>query len=299
MKITKNLAWLSLVAGSLISLPMAQANTSHGPADLVLTFQNPGGSTGASSTMIVALGDVLNFRDATPGSYTEILNIGSNLTSIFGGSWYDESTLWMGAVGFRGTSDSSLNLLPNQANGDPHRTIYGTAARNSIGTVGSVGSVITNIVNDGTMTSTVNAINAVKGNLENIGSNTLVGVVPTSTSFVDNQNPFLGGNIQQLAYTGFAGGVQDSFFVGSLGTFGLAGNIELALDLYRFQARNDIAGQYGFGDPVRQGEYLGTITINSLGAVGFTAAVPEPSTWALIGLGLITLIVFKRRKLAA
>jgi hypothetical protein len=65
-------------------------------------------------------------------------------------------------------------------------------------------------------------------------------------------------------------------------------------DLYRSQARDDIAEQYGEGQENFAGVYLGTLTLSSNGDVGFTttAPIPEPGTWAaaaiaaaLIGAG--------------
>jgi hypothetical protein len=296
MKLIKSMVLTCAVALGAILVTGATAhaqNQDHAPSDLVLHFQNPGGSVGSSQTMIIALGNVSTFfRSGAPNTYTNLINIGSQLSTTFGSTWYEQTTLWAGAVGFRGTSDT----LPNLYDLDPNRTIYATAKRDSVGTVGAANSTAPSITNDATMTSTVNSINGVKGNLEALQPDNAVGVFPTSSSFVDDRNPFLGAN-QSTAYTGFPNGVQDNFFVGNLGSFGTAGTVELALDLYRLQARNDISGQYGFGDPVRQGQFLGTITIDQTGQVGFTS-IPEPSTWALIALGCAGLIGYRIRRKA-
>jgi PEP-CTERM motif len=124
--------------------------------------------------------------------------------------------------------------------------------------------------------------------------NTQISQLPFASSNIDNQNPISGG-IQGTAFGAFPGGVQQRFGVGSFGTFGAAGSVEAALDLYRIQARNNIAGQFGLGDPVRVGDYLGTVTINGAGDVAYIV-VPEPTTFALMGMGVVGMLVARRRK---
>jgi len=292
-RIQSKLRVLALAAGSLaITSVCANAqNTFHAPADLVLTFQNPGGITGATQTLTVALGNVSTvFRDG--GTFTTI-NIGSTLSGTFGASWYDATTLWAGAAGFRGTSAAVTSTL----DGDPHQTIYVSKARQSLGTAGQASSTISNLpLNSGT--GIVNGINAVKGRIETAGT-TAAFVEGVSTSFIDDQNPFSSPGVQNAAYTDVAGGVQGNFGASNLGTnvLGATGTVELALDLYRFQTRSDVADPTGFNQ-TNVGQFLGTITINQAGDVNF-AAVPEPSTYALLGLGAVVVgLVIKRRRSA-
>jgi hypothetical protein len=248
---------------------------------------------------MVSLGNVSTvFRDG--GAFNSI-NIASTLSSTFGATWYDTTTLWAGAVGFRGTSSTATNLLDS----DPHQTVYVSKARTSVGTAGSANSVISNIpLNAGTGITT--GINSVKNQMETVGT-TAQFVQATSASFIDDTNPFSSPGVQNAAYTNIAGGVQGAFGAGNLGSsvLGATGTVELALDLYRIQTRNDVAGQYGFGEDVNTGAYLGTLTINQGGDVGFSvasAAVPEPSTYAPAAVALAIAAFFiarKRRKLKA
>lgn len=299
MKLSPTSKFLTLAAGIAMTMAASPAhaagNPGNAPSDLVLTFQNPNGSFGSDQTMTVAIGNVATvFRDATPGSFTSLVNIGSQLASTFGGAWDDQSSLWMGAVNFRGTLDTGDQLLT----GDPTQTIYATRSRDSLGVVGQQNSIGLSI-GQGNATNTVSSINSVKTQFENIGTS-FVMVLSTSTSVIDDQNPFNAPGVQGGSYGGIDGGVQDDFFSGSLGTFGAAGNVELALDLFRVQFRNDIAGQAGFGDPTQIGKFLGTITIDSTGEVGFTAAaVPEPTAtlMALAGAGAM-LFIRRRTRLA-
>lgn len=284
---------LALAVGSLAisALSANAANSFHAASDLVLTFQNPGGATGSTQTVTVALGNVSTvFRDG--GTFTTI-NIASTLSSTFGPNWFDATTLWVGAAGFRGTSASSTQLLDS----DPHQTIYISKARTTVGTEGQANTAISNL-GLGTGTGIVNGINAVKGRIEADGT-TAIFVEGTSTSFIDDQNPFSSPGVQNAAYTDVAGGVQGNFGAGNLGTnvLGATGTVELALDLYRFQTRSDLADPTGFNQ-TNVGQFLGTITINQAGDVNFSA-VPEPSTYAMFGLAAVVIgFVIKRRRAA-
>jgi hypothetical protein len=179
---------------------------------------------------------------------------------------------------------------------DPGQTIYVSKARTSVGTIGSANSVISNLpLNSGTPITS--AINQVKNQIETLGSSAQF-VQATSASFIDDQNPFSSPGVQNAAYSNIAGGVQGAFGAGNLGSnvLGASGTVELALDLYRIQTRNDVTNQFGFGAAVNSGSYLGTLTINQAGDVNFSA-VPEPSTYALIALtGMLYFFVNKRRK---
>jgi hypothetical protein len=73
--------------------------------------------------------------------------------------------------------------------------------------------------------------------------------------------------------------------------------VEIALDLFRVQTRNDVAGQYGFGEATNAGDFLGTLTINQNGQVGFLA-VPEPSTAGLLAVAAVGAFARRRRRSA-
>jgi hypothetical protein len=290
----KSLA-LALVAGTaLTAITPAQAqNTAHGPASLVLTFQNPGGLVGSDQTITVAINDAIFFRDAALGSFSNISvpGLGASLSSTFGANWYNESTLWLGVAGSRGTNSITLN---NLLQGDPQQTHYFSRQRDSVGSVGVANSSQPTI-NLNAQTGITSGIGQVKNTLEQVGTTAIL-VLPTSSSFIDENLPFTAPGVQNAAYTDIGGGVQGNFGAGTFGTFGAAGNIELGLDLYRVQYRNDIAGQSGFGEATNVGKFLGTITINQSGDLGYLAAIPEPSTYALLViLGVGAFFIARRR----
>jgi hypothetical protein len=219
---------------------------------------------------------------------TNIVNIGDTLTSAFGADWANSAKLYGGAGGV--WSDESQGTALE--NGDPSRTVYTTIARPSIGVVGSVNSDGFSTVNSGGATA-ISAAIIQQNNIFETQASTAVAVIALPGGDLASSIPL----INPAGGSGWNGevstpGVQQQGQAGSYGTFGSINNVEFMWDLYRSQARDDIAGQYGEGQENFAGVYLGTLTLSSNGDVGFTAAIPEPGTWAaaaiaaaLIGAG--------------
>lgn len=290
------------------SLGLAQPVIPSSPrtASLVLGFQNPGGATGSTQIVYVNLGNVNWYRGphasytgttASPGSFTTITNIGSLLSAQFGSSWFDTTTLWVSAMAARGVSSLDSTTLQT---GDPALTFYAGRQRSVLGTPGEVSS--TPIVVAGVSQSQAR-IQVLRNEL----TGTIVGddgpatkVLTTGTSFLEEDGYLeifsaAGLQLQSPAFGDIAGGIQGNFGAGSLGTFGSAGSIELAMDLFRVQNRNDLTGQFGAGTANNLGLYLGTITINSAGDVGYTAAIPEPTSLLLLSAAGSILLMRRRR----
>ena len=257
----------------------AQAqNTNYTPGDLVLFFQSTG--TGNDQQVFASLGNTATtFRQAftDQSDMLNFININSQLTTAYGSGWAGSTTLYGGAGGVWGSSQGT-----SLQNGDPGRTIYTTLARSSIGTVGQADSLGFAIGSNGAMTGLANAIIGQNNILETQAS-TRVAVISFNPSdsvapSIKNINP-PGGNGWNNNIE--APGVQQLGTGSSYGTFGSINNVEFMWDLYRIQARNDVSGQYGQGDPIRTGAYLGTLVLDNGGNVSFvTTAVPEPGTWA-------------------
>ncbi len=268
----------------------AQAqNTNYTPGDLVLFFQNPNGTTGSDQQVFASLGNTATtFRQAfvDQANLVNIININSQLTTAFGAGWANTTTLYGGAGGVWGNSGSLSIALQN---GDPNRTLYTTERRSTVGTVGSQNSVGYAIGSDGAMTAIANSMIG-QNNILEVGALTAAAVIPVAPApqqTIALNNP-VGGNGWNNNIPGNK--VQQAGQAGNYGAFGSINNVEFMWDLFRIQAKNNISGQYGQGDPNRQSEYLGTLVLDSSGNVSFqTNAVPEPGTWAAaaIAAGLL------------
>ncbi len=277
-----------ILAGAISALLGAAAsaqNPNFTPGDLILGFQNVGGTQNADKVVLLSLGDTaFVFRDAT-SNLINMADIGSLLTSTYGANWWQANTLYMSIVGVWGNNALSNTLQ----HGDPHRTVYIGKERSAIGIEGVAGSAAPGVANATEMSSAANGgVQIGTNDLETLM--TASGVFAVADTAYDNLNPFTTAptpstpGLQGNAYTVFSGGVQDGFEAGSFGTFGGV-SVEAALDLYRLQAKNNIAGQYGQSGALNTGEFQGTVVIDQAGKVSFIVTpVPEPSAFLLLGL---------------
>ncbi len=273
--------------GFAVTSAIAQ-NTLFTPGDLVLCFQKEGGS----NTVYARIGNAaIKFRGAAAGpdaiNRIRFQTIGAELVNAFGPDWANDPTIYVGASAVWGTSNSTFNNTLQD--GDPNRTIYITRARNSVGTVGTANSNAWDLTiqGNGTITSAASGIFQMN-NVLATQYTTAVAVSPTDTSQIDDQNPFLSPGIQGPAMqSALEGGIQQAGSATSFGSFGTAGNVEFALDLYRVLAREGITGQVaGTGNP-REGTYEGTITVDNLGRISFIATAPVIGVEQPVGTGLV------------
>ena len=279
---------LALLATALVTVQAQAANTAYAPGDLVLYFQQEGGT----NTVYVNLGSATQYRGTAAGvadgtNALNITNLNSTLVSAFGAGWASDTTIYAGLAGVFSTN-STLNTVTN---GDPFRTLYVSAARASLGNVGEAGSAGYTVNTNTGMTTGATGIAA----QNNVFENSYEGAIAISTtdiSGIDDQNTFLSPGVQGTAFGIFGGGVMQEGQAGSLGTFGDDTNVEFALDLYRIVAKTGLSGQVE--GALRQGSYEGTITINNTGGVSFQA-VPEPSSVAFLGMAASAALLRRRR----
>lgn len=259
----------SALALTLAASSATAQNTFFTPGDLVLFFQKEGDD----DTVYVSLGNAATvFRGSAAGpgapNKSDFPNISQILGDAFGGGWASDPMIYAGLAGVWGTSNTNLVTLQN---GDPHRTLYVSDSRNAVGTVGLANSDGWDLTTAGdtAMTGGASGIFSMNNPFE-LNYNAQQIQSPTSVSGIPGANPFLTPGVQGAAMNGlFGGGVQQVGTAGSFGTFGPAGSVEFALDLYRILSTTAVSGQVA--GVRRVGSYEGTVTVNSSGAIYFVS----------------------------
>lgn len=274
---------------ALVAVPARAANTFYSPGDLVLYFQQEGGS----NTVYANLGNAASLRGSAAGAadgtnQINFLDLNTTLESAFGPNWASGSTIYAGLAGVYSTNSSNTTAV---VDGDPYRTLYVSASRTSVGTVGEASSSGYTVNSNTGMTNGASSIFA-QNNVFETDYDAMVTVSTSDVSRIDDNNPFVQPGLQDTAFQIFGGGIQQAGSASAFGSFGDAGQVEFALDLYRILGRNGVAGQVE-GD-LRQGSYEGTVTVGSNGMVSFVA-IPEPSTLSLAALAVGGLFLRRRR----
>lgn len=283
MKLTKLTSAALALALTAALGTAAQANAVYTTGDLLLGFEQ----SGAANNYVVDLGAVSQFINAS-GTLSFQLST-SDLGGDFGGtSWSNNDSQggtvplvqWGVIAGSDKNNPATIGGVTLQAN-----TIFYTQGRLDVATQTAVPSQNAN---------TQASING------NTGFN---GLEKGSGGF--NNHVLAAGSIagQQAVNIAASGGNSWSHFSPGLTAFNIGSSIEQpgagsytgptnsVLDLYEFQ--NTSATNL-------PGTYLGYFSLSSGGLLSFTpGAVPEPSTYALMAIGLGLLFLLQRRKAAS
>ena len=292
---------LALGALSVVSTgALAAADTNYQANDLVMFFRNPNGATGKDTVVAFSLGSTWDVfrRAATPSDPTfntviSLGNINSLLTSTYGSDWTSRSSnLFAGAAGNVGATDNESTFVEN---GDYSRTVYISSPRTGAGTYGASNSPVRNVPS-GASASAIVAGNIDGANSVLLSATSNPTALDNAVTTLDSNNPISTNNIVGQAYGGIGSGVMGSVSSNTY-AYGSISNVIRGLDLYRitpttnngtdgniaWQNEYSIAKTYGGSGSVGSAYYLGTVTLSDNGDVNF-AAVPEPSTYALLAL---------------
>jgi len=214
--------------------------------------------SGSSFDLIVDLGSASSFQSGSSMS----LDLSSGLTSVFGSA--NASGVYWSVFGYVNTSSSPLGAQNTLFVTDPRSDITIQNDPNSSMTSSGQGQVVSKMV--------AIANGATSGSAVILGNQ----IVEVPVGLNSGGNP--------VSYT---------VGVGSLGDFN--GTWAPAVE-------NTTAGSTTASDLFQQnpgasntGSYLGEFTLNSAGILAFNP-VPEPSTWAMMGSGVLALLALRRRK---
>ena len=269
-------AILASAAGVLLAPSARAQDVSYTPGDLLLGFEKPG----ASNNYVVDLGPATEFITLSHGpgitNLTTTLGLGNIATDLasssgFGSSWNTTAALgsnvqWgvFGAIGDFG----AIGLQPD--------TLFLTRAETTPGTRSTAPS---------------------EGNSSSQG-NQVAAFTPLAESGFNNQTETANSTV--AAFIPSSSAVSWTANDPSFGAFTLGYGIEQSqsasntyigptnseLDLYELIPTDE--GGTGTAKD------LGSLTLNPSGDLDFTSAVPEPSTYATIGLGAALLLLFRR-----
>jgi len=289
-KISKLAMMTSLAMGATFLPAHAALDSTYAANDVMLGFR-AATSTGATTTLMFNLGSAATYRDAT----SNILNIGTigsllNTTYGVGGGdasqWYERTNLWAGFISATNgvnIDDSGGVPIASQTT-DYNSTIYVSTRRTATGTVGAANS--TTPGNSIALDAQVGGgyITALGGTFDTYDSG---GIYNQAASTTNGWNSYVTGS-NSVDFSTF--NIEAAFTAGNRGSFGAAGTVEQIWDFYRVANFPNTDVNYG------KGIYQGSFTLNSAGDVSYIAAVPEPSTTMLMGLGFAGVFFVMRRR---
>lgn len=252
----KNKILLGVMAAAALCGVDAMAQATYHNGDMLAGFRVSGNNT----EVIVDLGSISLYQVPFQSPFTPNSGVASALTSTFGGV----SGVYWSVFGYNDTTKTPHDTSVTQQ--DPY-TLWTTLARNNPAVQTDNPGVLASSDSQFPVTLDIKQI----GNTIAGGTAFSAGIVQVATS----------ANGLSYEMSLFNGGSNEGDFQGDwgLGIEHLGAGVS---DLYQF-------------DPDPQTSYLGNFALSSDGDLTFTP-VPEPSTWVMLGTGLMTLIAIRRSR---
>jgi len=269
---------LTMVAltGFAFLTPSAKASLTYNDGDLFLGFQAATTATqGATTSYVIDIGSITNFIGS--GTYAgsgihnlSISGVALDLAATYGSAWSSNATtgLMFGVIGTDyygsvvGSGQTLFASKPETTNGVQSASPWSGA---SLGAQDGVGNTI------------LNEFGAMYGS-QNPTANNPAGTIQTNSVATQGDWAYYMPSATVTSTFGYFGGTIEAVLTG-------AANV---VDLYQLNVDGGA------------GTLLGAFRITSNGTIQFSqnvsnfSSVPEPSTYALFGGGLIALVLLRR-----
>jgi hypothetical protein len=251
-----------VMAAAVLGGASALASFNYQNGDLLAAFGD-----GGSTDVIVDLGAIANYQ---AGATTQTFDLNAVLTSVFGSV---NSGIYWSVFGVNDTSIGGSNPSVTQTDAN---TVWASLARSNPAVKSTTPHVSGNSASQG----------LVVGDIQTIANLTLPsqagpGLITDYAAGIELVNKSLGG------FTSLMSSPYNGNFQGDL-TFNTLNNGAGTSDLYQSNPGNH---------NTQSATYLGNYSLSAGGSLTFNpAAVPEPSTWAMVGSGALALLALRRRK---
>jgi hypothetical protein len=262
MKFSSNIHYLgSAVLAAVLTTASAGAAVVATPQnnDIFLGFR-ASGNLGATTSYLVNLGQYSQFRDLTPGASISLSSLGNIGADLVANFGANWNTRNDLFWGVFGVSNTA------------NPTVY--ASRESSGADWPTLDQISRGVTASNIVSVLQGTNGYQGR-ESTANSAFAVIQPNSGNASSYNKQVATGGTNDFGSLSEWSSIEDDFGGGTAGT---------ALELYRI-------GTLGVTNP-------GAFTISDTGLVGFTAAIPEPSSYLLGMTGSLLLLTNRRRRTA-